>query len=57
MFIPMQTSKGQGKQEAEIPLDIMYSKLVEWLVDRKRVPADWRKRLASVQACSPDLRR
>ena len=22
----------------------------EWLVDRKRVPADWRKRLATIRA-------
>ncbi|KAF3442622.1 hypothetical protein FNV43_RR16538 [Rhamnella rubrinervis] len=33
-----------------LPIDITFSRLVEWLVDRKRIPADWRKRLAAVRA-------
>ncbi|XP_034694291.1 LOW QUALITY PROTEIN: CDK5RAP3-like protein [Vitis riparia] len=33
-----------------LPIDITFSRLGEWLVDRKRVPADWRKRLTSIRA-------
>lgn len=33
-----------------LPIDITFSRLGEWLVDRKRIPADWRKRLAVVRA-------
>ncbi|KAL5545498.1 hypothetical protein UlMin_005185 [Ulmus minor] len=33
-----------------LPIDITFSRLGEWLVDRKRIPADWRKRLAAVRA-------
>lgn len=33
-----------------LPIDITFSRLGEWLVDRKRVPADWRKRLAAIRA-------
>ncbi|KAG9450639.1 hypothetical protein H6P81_010604 [Aristolochia fimbriata] len=33
-----------------LPIDIVYSRLGEWLVDRKRIPADFRKRLNSVRA-------
>ncbi|KDP24600.1 hypothetical protein JCGZ_25516 [Jatropha curcas] len=33
-----------------LPIDITFSRLGEWLVDRKRVPADWRKRIAAVRA-------
>ncbi|XP_022967759.1 CDK5RAP3-like protein isoform X1 [Cucurbita maxima] len=32
-----------------LPIDITFSRLGEWLVDRKRVPADWRKRLAALR--------
>ncbi|KAL8137664.1 hypothetical protein V2J09_003665 [Rumex salicifolius] len=32
-----------------LPIDIAFSRLGEWLVDRKRIPADWRKRYASVR--------
>ncbi|GAQ85552.1 hypothetical protein KFL_002410020 [Klebsormidium nitens] len=34
--------------EQELPIDINYSKLADWLVDRKRVPSDWRKKLSAV---------
>ncbi|CAH8312466.1 unnamed protein product [Eruca vesicaria subsp. sativa] len=27
-----------------LPIDITFSRLGEWLVDRKRIPADWRKK-------------
>lgn len=33
-----------------LPIDISFSRLGEWLVDRKRIPADWRKRIASIRA-------
>jgi hypothetical protein len=33
-----------------LPIDIAFSRLQEWLVDRKRVPQDWRKRLAGIRA-------
>ncbi|KAK7278842.1 hypothetical protein RJT34_23880 [Clitoria ternatea] len=33
-----------------LPIDITFSRLGEWLVDRKRVPADWRKRVAAIRA-------
>lgn len=32
-----------------LPIDIAFPRLGEWLVDRKRIPADWRKRLAAVR--------
>ncbi|KAL3533895.1 hypothetical protein ACH5RR_007416 [Cinchona calisaya] len=33
-----------------LPIDIAFARLGEWLVDRQRIPADWRKRLAAVRA-------
>ncbi|KAJ6795406.1 CDK5RAP3-like protein [Iris pallida] len=33
-----------------LPIDIAFSRLGEWLVDRKKIPHDWRKRLAAVRA-------
>lgn len=33
-----------------LPIDITFSRLGEWLVDRKRIPGDWRKRIASIRA-------
>jgi hypothetical protein len=35
---------------ALLPIDITYSKLADWLVDRKKIPADWRKKVASLRA-------
>ncbi|KAG6429009.1 hypothetical protein SASPL_107048 [Salvia splendens] len=34
----------------KLPIDIAFARLGEWLVDRKRIPADWRKRMAAVRA-------
>ncbi|KAL1550006.1 CDK5RAP3-like protein [Salvia divinorum] len=34
----------------KLPIDIAIARLGEWLVDRKRIPADWRKRMAAVRA-------
>ncbi|XVF75866.1 hypothetical protein PTKIN_Ptkin13bG0221600 [Pterospermum kingtungense] len=33
-----------------LPIDITFSRLGEWLVDRKRIPSDWRKRLAAIRS-------
>ncbi|CAN1307186.1 CDK5RAP3-like protein [Linum perenne] len=33
-----------------LPIDITFSRLGEWLVDRKRIPADWRKKIAAIRA-------
>jgi len=33
-----------------LPIDIAFARLGEWLVDRKRIPSDWRKRLVAVRA-------
>uniref|UniRef100_A0A1J3K9Q0 CDK5RAP3-like protein n=1 Tax=Noccaea caerulescens TaxID=107243 RepID=A0A1J3K9Q0_NOCCA len=32
-----------------LPIDITFSRLGEWLVDRKRIPADWRKKVAAIR--------
>ncbi|GBG69051.1 hypothetical protein CBR_g3749 [Chara braunii] len=42
-------AEGVKFQESELPIDIIYSKLAEWLVDRKKIPAEWRKRLGVIQ--------
>ncbi|CAA6661596.1 unnamed protein product [Spirodela intermedia] len=33
-----------------LPIDIAFSRLGEWLVDRRRIPSDWRKRLGSIRS-------
>ncbi|KAM1890557.1 hypothetical protein ACFX14_033926 [Malus domestica] len=33
----------------KLPIDITFSRLGEWLVDWKRIPGDWRKRLAAAK--------
>lgn len=33
-----------------LPIDIAYNKLADWLVDRRKVPPDWRKKLATIHA-------
>ncbi|KAI5068217.1 hypothetical protein GOP47_0016562 [Adiantum capillus-veneris] len=37
-------------EEQQLPIDITFSKLADWLVDRKRIAADWRKRLLPIRA-------
>ncbi|KAM7505527.1 hypothetical protein LguiB_004431 [Lonicera macranthoides] len=32
-----------------LPIDIAFARLGEWLTDRKRIPSDWRKRLAALR--------
>ncbi|CAN6440427.1 unnamed protein product [Victoria cruziana] len=32
-----------------MPIDISFPRLLDWLVDRRRIPVDWRKRLASLR--------
>ncbi|XP_010452623.1 PREDICTED: CDK5RAP3-like protein [Camelina sativa] len=32
-----------------LPIDITFSRLGEWLVDRKRIPADWRKKVGVIR--------
>lgn len=34
-----------------LPIDLTYSKLADWLVDRKKIPPDWRKKLVSIRTC------
>lgn len=33
----------------QLPIDISYSKLADWLVDRRKIASDWRKKLASLR--------
>lgn len=33
-----------------LPIDIAFVRLGEWLVDRRRIPGDWRKRMAAVRS-------
>ena len=42
--------QGFGRAEQDVPIDVNYAKMSEFLVDRKRVSADWRKRLNALQA-------
>ena len=50
-------AEGHDRPEAELPIDIHYAKLVDWLVDRKKISADWRKKLAAVHAKMAELTR
>ena len=39
----------------DLPIDVHYDKLIDWLVDRKKVSKDWRKKLAGVHAKLSEL--
>ncbi|KAK9986669.1 hypothetical protein SO802_031620 [Lithocarpus litseifolius] len=39
-----------GDDIRNLPIDITFSRLGEWLVDRKRIASDWRKKLAAIRA-------
>ena len=41
----------------DLPIDVHYDKLIDWLVDRKKVAKDWRKKLACVHAKLSELAR
>eukprot|EP00884_Botryococcus_braunii_P000658 jgi/Botrbrau1/10593/Bobra.0358s0013.1 len=34
---------------AELPIDVNYGKLEQWLVERRQLPKDWRKRVNAIQ--------
>nr|XP_043609527.1 CDK5RAP3-like protein [Erigeron canadensis] len=34
----------------DLPIDIAFARLGEWLVDRKRIPSDWRKKVAVIKS-------
>eukprot|EP00002_Diphylleia_rotans_P001947 TRINITY_DN1118_c0_g2_i1.p1 TRINITY_DN1118_c0_g2~~TRINITY_DN1118_c0_g2_i1.p1 ORF type:complete len:565 (+),score=146.07 TRINITY_DN1118_c0_g2_i1:72-1766(+) len=38
------------QQEATLPIDIHYHKFLDWLVDRKRIPEQWKKSLEQIQS-------
>ena len=40
----------QTPTSTAIPIDVVFSKLADWLVDRKRIPYDWRKRLLAIRS-------
>ena len=47
------TPEGGGEQQQQqqqnlLPIDLHYDKLIDWLVDRKKVPNDWRKQLKTL---------
>ncbi|KAL4606944.1 hypothetical protein ACB092_09G139800 [Castanea dentata] len=39
-----------GDDIRNLPIDITFSRLGEWLIDRKRISSDWRKKLAAIRA-------
>ena len=43
------TESGYGRAEGELPIDINYQKLSEWLLTRKKMVADWHKRVQAIQ--------
>ena len=36
--------------DSELPLDVNYAKVGEWLVDRRMLPQDWARKLQVIQA-------
>ena len=49
--------EGFDRPEAELPIDINYAQLNDWLVDRKKVAGNWRKRLAAIHSQAAALAR
>ena len=48
-------SSGMGRPDADpLPIDVQHSAIAKWIVDRRKMPADWRKRLAVLQAKAAD---
>lgn len=39
----------------DLPVDISYNKVIDWLTSRKKLVADWRKRLSVIQAQTSKL--
>jgi len=42
--------EGYNNPDGHIPIDIHINKLLDWLVDRRKIPRDWKKQLAPVTA-------
>ncbi|PRP84678.1 hypothetical protein PROFUN_07928 [Planoprotostelium fungivorum] len=40
--------EGYSNPEGHIPIDIHINKLLEWLVDRRKIPSDWKKQLQPI---------
>ncbi len=54
MDVPIVRLAGEGHDkpdaEKELPIDINYQQLIEWLVARQKLAKDWNKRLQAIQA-------
>lgn len=37
------TDKGLSKPDAKIPVDVQYQRMLEFLIDRKKIQTNWRK--------------
>eukprot|EP00951_Prasinocladus_malaysianus_P029817 scaffold277281_cov42-Prasinocladus_malaysianus.AAC.1 len=58
MSVPQRRSAVGGsaaEAEHDLPIDIDYKKLTDWLVSRKRLVSDWRKRLAVLHVQATEL--
>lgn len=49
--------EGQDREEKDIPIDIHLTKLLEWMVDRKKVPRTWKKEIYPLQKRIAELRK
>lgn len=49
--IVRKTGEGVDKPNAdrELPLDVNYTKLIDWLASRQKLPGDWNKRVTAIQ--------
>ena len=45
-----QVGSGEAVPEALVPIDVHCDKLIDWLVDRKRLAGDWRPKLAALRS-------